>query len=82
MLIPSALMQSTSSFVSQNVGAGEQKRAKKTMFTGIGIGLLVGCFAFSLVFFRGDLLAGIFSADAAVVQRGYEYLKVSHRKHY
>ena len=23
----------------------------------------------------GDLLAGIFSADAAVVQRGYEYLK-------
>lgn len=75
MLIPGALMQSTSSFVSQNVGAGEQKRAKKTMFTGIGIGLLVGCFAFSLVFFRGDLLAGIFSADAAVVQRGYEYLK-------
>lgn len=54
MLIPSALMQSTSSFVSQNVGAGEQKRAKKTMFTGIGIGLLVGCFAFSLVFFRGS----------------------------
>ena len=75
MLIPGALMQSTSSFVSQNVGAGEQKRAKKAMFTGIGIGLLVGCFAFSLVFFRGDLLAGIFSADAAVVQRGYEYLK-------
>jgi len=75
MLIPGALMQSTSSFVSQNVGAGEQKRAKKTMFTGIGIGLLVGSFAFSLVFFRGDLLAGIFSADAAVVQRGYEYLK-------
>lgn len=68
-------MQSTSSFVSQNVGAGEQKRAKKTMSTGIGIGLLVGCFAFALVFFRGDLLAGIFSADAAVVQRGYEYLK-------
>lgn len=52
MLIPSALMQSTSSFVSQNVGAGEQKRAKKTMFTGIGIGLLVGCFVFVLVFFR------------------------------
>ena len=75
MLIPSALMQSTSSFVSQNVGAGEQRRAKKTMFTGIGIGLLVGCFVFVLVFFRGDLLAGIFSADAAVVQRGYEYLK-------
>lgn len=75
MLIPSALMQSTSSFVSQNVGASKQKRAKQTLFTGIGIGLFVGCFAFALVFFKGDLLAGIFSTDVAVVQRGYEYLK-------
>lgn len=27
-------------FVSQNVGAGKTKRAKQSMFTGIGIGLL------------------------------------------
>ena len=75
MLIPSALMQSTASFVSQNVGAGNHKRAKQTMFTGIGIGLLVGCFVFTLVFLKGDLLAGCFSTDAAVVQKGFEYLK-------
>ena len=75
MLIPSALMQSTASFVSQNVGAGNQKRAKQTMFTGIGIGLFVGCFVFTLVFLKGDLLAACFSTDAGVVQRGYEYLK-------
>ena len=25
--------------------------------------------------FRGDLLAGIFTTDTAVIQRGYEYLK-------
>ena len=31
MLIPSSLMQSMASFVSQNVGAGNEKRAKKTM---------------------------------------------------
>ena len=42
MLIPSALMQSMASFVSQNVGAGKLKRAKQSMFTGIGVGLLVG----------------------------------------
>ena len=60
MLIPSALMQSTSSFVSQNVGAGEQKRAKKTMFTGIGIGLWWDALPFTGVL-PGDLLAGIFS---------------------
>ena len=68
-------MQSTASFVSQNVGAGNHKRAKQTMFTGIGIGLLVGCFVFTLVFLKGDLLAGCFSTDAAVVQKGFEYLK-------
>ena len=38
MLIPSALMQSMASFVAQNVGAGNQKRAKQSMLTGIGVG--------------------------------------------
>ena len=75
MLVPSALMQSLASFVSQNVGAGKEKRARQTMFTGIGVGLVVGCFVFCFVMFRGDLLAGIFTTDTAVIQRGYEYLK-------
>ena len=75
MLVPSALMQSMASFVSQNVGAGELKRAKQSMFTGIGVGLAVGCVVFVLVMLRGDLLTGLFTTDAAVVQRGYEYLK-------
>ena len=75
MLVPSSLMQSMASFVSQNVGAGKEKRARQTMFTGIGVGLVVGCVVFCFVMFRGDLLAGIFTTDAAVIQRGYEYLK-------
>ena len=75
MLVPSALMQSMASFVSQNVGAGKRKRAKQSMFTGIGVGLAVGCVVFVLVMLRGDLLTGLFTTDAAVVQRGYEYLK-------
>lgn len=75
MLVPSALMQSMASFVSQNIGAGKLKRAKQSMFTGIGVGLVVGCVVFVLVMLRGDLLTGLFTTDAAVVQRGYEYLK-------
>ena len=75
MLVPSALMQSMASFVSQNVGAGKYKRAKKSMFTGIGVGLAVGCLVFVLVMFKGDLLAGFFSTDAGVIQKGYDYLK-------
>lgn len=75
MLIPSSLMQSMASFVSQNVGAGNEKRAKKAMFTGMGVGLVIGCIVFTLVWFKGNLLTGIFTTDAAVVQNGYDYLK-------
>lgn len=75
MLIPSALMQSMASFVAQNVGAGNQKRAKQSMLTGIGVGLFFGCAVFALVMLKGDVLAGIFSPDAEVVQKGFEYLK-------
>ena len=75
MLIPSALMQSMASFVAQNVGASKPKRAKQAMFTGMGIGLVFGCAVFALVMLKGDVLAGIFSTDAEVVQNGFEYLK-------
>lgn len=75
MLIPSALMQSMASFVAQNVGAGNQKRAKKSMLTGIGVGLVFGCAVFALVMLKGDVLAGVFSPDTEVVQKGFEYLK-------
>ena len=75
MLIPSALMQSMASFVSQNIGAGKEKRAKQAMLTGIGVGLACGCLVFILVLLKGDVLAGCFSTDAAVVQKGFDYLK-------
>lgn len=75
MLIPSALIQSMASFIAQNIGAGDQKRAKRAMFTGIGVGLVFGCAVFVLVLLKGDALAGIFSSDAEVVQKGFEYLK-------
>ena len=75
MLIPSSLMQSMASFVSQNVGAGNKKRAEQSMLTGIGIGLVFGCVVFALVLCKGDVLSGLFTADAAVIANGYAYLK-------
>ena len=75
MLVPSSLMQSMASFVSQNIGAGKKKRAKQSMFTGIGVGLAVGCVVFVLVLFKGDVLCSLFSTDAAVIQNGFAYLK-------
>ena len=75
MLVPSSLMQSMASFVSQNVGAGKPKRARKSMLTGIGVGLSVGCLVFILILLKGDVLAGFFSTDAGVIQKGFDYLK-------
>ena len=75
MLIPSSLMQSMASFVSQNVGAGNPKRAKKAMFTGIGIGLAFGCAVFALVWLKGDALCSVFTTEAGVIANGFAYLK-------
>lgn len=75
MLVPSSLMQSMASFVSQNIGAGKKKRAKQSMFTGIGVGLAVGCVVFVLILFKGDVLCSAFSTDAAVIRNGFAYLK-------
>lgn len=75
MLIPSSLMQSVASFVSQNVGAGLEKRAKKTMFTAMSMGLVIGVFVFMFILFKGNLLTSIFTTNEIVVEKGYEYLK-------
>ncbi|MCD8069410.1 MAG: MATE family efflux transporter, partial [Lachnospiraceae bacterium] len=75
MLIPGSLMQSMSAFVAQNVGAGKEKRAREALFTGMCVGIVLGVFTAIFVYFRGDLLAGIFSTAAAVVEQAALYLK-------
>lgn len=75
MLVPSSLMQSMASFVAQNVGANNEKRAKQAMFTGMAIGIFIGTFVFCLVMFKGDMLTGIFTTEQGVINQGYAYLK-------
>lgn len=75
MLIPSSIMQSLASFVSQNVGAGQEKRARQAMVTTMVIGGAIGiviCFA---VIFMGDKISGIFTTDPAVIEKSWEYLR-------
>ena len=69
-------MQSMASFVSQNIGGGQEKKEQNSpCLTGIGVGLAVGCVVFILVMFKGDMLAGIFSTDAEVISKAFDYLK-------
>ncbi|MBQ8826859.1 MAG: MATE family efflux transporter [Oscillospiraceae bacterium] len=74
MLVPGALMQSMAAFGAQNVGAGLEKRSRKTMLCGMGIGAAIGVPVAILVFFRGDLVSQIFADDAAVIAKSAEYL--------
>lgn len=74
MLIPSSIMQSMASFVSQNVGAGKESRARKAMLTGMGIGIVIGVLVFLTVVIFPDAISGIFTTDSAVIAKSSEYL--------
>ena len=75
MLIPSAIMQCMASFVAQNVGAGREDRARKGMLCGMAVGCSIGVAIGLLAFFRGDLLASIFSSNPQDIARAAEFLK-------
>ena len=74
MLVLSALMQSMTSIVSQNVGAKKEKRAVEVMTTGVKFGGIIGTVVFLLIYFQGASLISIFTEDSSVIQKGYEYL--------
>ncbi len=75
MLVPAAFMQSMSAFVAQNYGAGLIDRAKLALKTGIAVSVLFGMSMFVLTFFRGDILADIFTNDSEAVLNAWDYLK-------
>ncbi len=75
MLIPSAIMQSMASFVAQNVGAGRGDRAKSAMKCGMSIGVGIGVLIAYAAFFHGDLLSAVFTDDALVIAKAFEYLR-------
>ncbi|MCR5218300.1 MATE family efflux transporter [Treponema sp.] len=75
MLIPSALMQSMAPFVSQNVGAGNEKRARSGMLCGQFLGAGVGLFITIATFFFGDYLAMLFTSNTAYIARAFEFLR-------
>ena len=75
MLFSSAFSQAIAAFVAQNIGAGKVKRAVTALTRGMmmafGISSVIGVFTF----LHGDLLAGIFTPDPAVMRAAHEYLK-------
>jgi Na+-driven multidrug efflux pump len=75
MLVPSALMQSMSSFIAQNVGAGKEKRAQKAMGYGMLIGGVIGIAMTSAAFFGGQQIASLFTSNVEYQLKAAEYLR-------
>jgi len=75
MLVPSAFSQAISAFVAQNIGAGLRSRATKALRCGISVSVILAIFIATFTFFRGDLLAYVFTKDADVIVQAHEYLK-------
>lgn len=75
MLVASAYMQSISAFVAQNNGAGLPERSRQALFYGIRTAFAAGAVMGALALFGGAQLAGLFTADAAVIAGAHAYLK-------
>jgi len=69
-----AIGSSISAMVAQNMGAGEIKRAKKTLYTGIGLGLIFALPIFIFVQVFPNEIIKIFSDDAEMIKDGIVYL--------
>ncbi|MGI6556793.1 MAG: MATE family efflux transporter [Pseudoramibacter sp.] len=75
MLVPSSLTQSMAAFISQNVSAGKEDRARKAMVTGMVFGASVGVVIFILVWFFGGAASSLFTTRQAFIQKSWDYLK-------
>ena len=74
-LIPSSMLSAISALAAQNKGAGDHKRAEKTLLYGIAISVGIGC-VFALVFqFIAYPVLSLFTSEQDVVVLGVQYLK-------
>ena len=70
-----------STFVAQNMGAGQPLRARKALFAAQKVSLCFGAVIFTLTFWGGGLLAALFSRDAAVIEAAALYMRGSAAEH-
>lgn len=74
-LVPSAMLSSISVIASQNIGAREEERARKTLFYGIAICVSFGAIVSLLCQFFSAIIVSLFTNDLIVATSGGEYLR-------
>lgn len=74
-IIPGAMMSAVSAFSAQNIGAGQEARARQGMAVSMGVSFGMGVCMFLVSFFHGEALAGLFTPDRAVCAAAADYLR-------
>jgi putative MATE family efflux protein len=74
-IVPISFMSALSAFVAQNIGAGQEKRAIKSVGIAMAVSLVFGLCMAALTYFRGDMLAAIFENNSEVIAATHLYLK-------
>lgn len=69
-----AFMSALSTFVAQNMGAGNKKRADQSLFMAQSISICFGAVMFALTFFAGGFLSSFFTNDPNVLAASTQYL--------
>lgn len=73
-LVPSAMLSSVSAISAQCIGASRYDRAKRTLYSGIGIAAGFGLFCGILFQFISEPVLSLFTNDLQVVKFGTQYL--------
>lgn len=74
-LIPSALLSSVSAIAAQNIGAGKQERARKTLYYATAVAFGCGLVLAVICNLLTEPIVGLFSKDPEVVRLGAQYLR-------
>ena len=74
-LVPSSMLSTVSALCAQNIGAGQEERARKTLRYAICMATGFGLFMAVLVQFIANPVVGLFSKDVAVMIQGGWYFR-------
>ncbi len=74
-LVPSSMLSTVSALCAQNIGAGQEERARKTLRYAICMATGFGLFMAVLVQFIANPVVGLFSKDIAVMIQGGWYFR-------
>lgn len=74
-LVPSSMLSAVSAIAAQNIGAGKDERAAKTLKYAVMISVTFGLCIAVIMQFISNSVVGIFTSDAVVIYMGSQYIR-------